>query len=72
MVEAAGNSEVLESERLPNPCNDRVKMDVKAPPIIPLTVERAFTNNKINAELVKNYLFEGGKVSKECLLEIMR
>lgn len=26
----------------------------------------------MNLELVKNYLFEGGKVSKECLLEIMR
>ena len=29
-------------------------------------------NSEINAELVKNYLFEGGKISKECLLEIMR
>lgn len=26
----------------------------------------------MNLELVKNYLFEGGKISKECLLEIMR
>lgn len=26
----------------------------------------------MNAELVKNYLFEGGKISKELLLEIMR
>ena len=26
----------------------------------------------MNLELVKNYLFEGGKVSKDCLLEIMR
>ena len=72
MVEAAGNNDVLESERLPNPFNDRVKMEVKAPPIIPLSIERAFTGDTINAELVKNYLFEGGKVSKECLLEIMR
>ena len=47
-------------------------VNVKAPPIIPLSIERAFTNDKINVELVKNYLFEGGKVSKECLLEIMR
>ena len=28
-------------------------------------------NSTINAELVKNYLFEGGRVSKECLLTIM-
>ena len=47
-------------------------VNVKAPPIIPLSIERAFTNDRINVELVKNYLFEGGKVSKECLLEIMR
>lgn len=26
----------------------------------------------MNLELVKNYLFEGGKISKDCLLEIMR
>ena len=47
-----------------------------APPIIPLSIERVFPNNAanadMNAELVKNYLFEGGKISKELLLEIMR
>ena len=37
MVEAAGNNDVLESERLPNPFNDRVRTEVKAPPIIPLS-----------------------------------
>ena len=26
----------------------------------------------MNVELVKNYLFEGGKISKDCLMEIMR
>lgn len=26
----------------------------------------------MNTDLVKNYLFEGGKLSKECLQEIMR
>ena len=50
---------------------------MKPPPITPLSVERAFgnsnaANSDINHELVKNYLFEGGKISKECLLEIMR
>ena len=58
--------------------NDRVINSVKRPPIIPLSTERVFPNGAntanadINAELVKNYLFEGGKISKECLLEIMR
>ena len=71
-------SQVLDSERLPNPENDRVMANVKAPPIIPLSVERVFPNGaatpntEINADLVKNYLFEGGKIGKECLLEIMR
>ena len=49
---------------------------MKAPPIVPLSIERVFpaggNNSDINVELVKNYLFEGGKISKECLLEIMR
>ena len=43
---------------------------------MPLSIERVFpngcANEQINHELVKNYLFEGGKISKECLLEIMR
>ena len=51
-------------------------LSVKAPPIVPLSIERVFpngcANEQINHELVKNYLFEGGKISKECLLEIMR
>lgn len=49
---------------------------MKPPPIEPLKIERVFPNGSgntdINHELVKNYLFEGGKISKECLLEIMR
>ena len=79
MVEAIVQStQVLESERLPNPLDDRVVQNVKAPPIKPLSLERAFPNGAatkntdINAELIKNYLFEGGKIGKECLLEILR
>ena len=49
---------------------------MKPLPIIPLSIERVFANGTantdINHELVKNYLFEGGKISKECLSEIMR
>ena len=49
---------------------------VKPPPIKHLSIERVFPNGNDNTdiahELVKTYLFEGGKISKECLLEIMR
>ena len=41
-----------------------------------LTVERVFTNGAynsgINTGLVKNYMYEGGRISKECVLEIIR
>ena len=67
---------MLDSERLPNPCNDRQVESVKAPPIIPLSLDRVFPNGApngdMNVDLLKNYLFEGGKIAKDCLLEIMR
>ena len=48
---------------------------VKAPPLRPLSLDRVFpnsaSNSNINAELVKNYLFDGGRISKETLHEIM-
>ena len=76
MVDTQGLSDVLDSERLPDPYNDRQVPSVKAPPIVPLSISRVFPGNCANAdmnvELVKNYLFEGGKISKDCLLEIMR
>lgn len=80
MVQAASEntSGVLESDRLKDACNDRVMKNVKAPPVVPLSTERVFPggpaspNSDINVELVKNYLFEGGKLSKDCMLEIMR
>ena len=79
MVQANDTSaQVLEQERLPDPLNDRVVNEVARPPCIPLSVNRVFAggdacaNSEINLELVKNYLFEGGKISKECLLDIMR
>ena len=66
---------VLPSEYLPDPYNDRQVPEVKAPPIIPLSLQRVFPNNSenadINVDLVKNFLFQGGKIAKECLLEIM-
>ena len=79
MVEAANpENSVLEADRLPDACSDRVVTSVKAPPNVPLSKERVFPggpsspNSEMNLELVKNYLFEGGKISKDCLLEIMR
>ena len=75
MVEAQSNT-VLDSERLKDPCGDRQITEVKALPAVPLSLDRVFPNNALdkdmNTELVKNYLFEGGKISKECLSEIMR
>lgn len=79
MVQAsvAANELVRDEDRLLDPCNDRV-INIKPPPIVPLSKERIFPggsqspNSAINAELVKNYLFEGGKVSKDALCEIMR
>ena len=68
MVDSQGPADVLASERLPDPYNDRQVPGVKAPPIVPLSVSRVFPNNcanaDINIELVKNYIFEGGKLSK--------
>ena len=65
MVEAVSVktvTKVLDSDRLPDPCNDRQVKSVKAPPNIPLSKERLFPNNCANADidvdLVKDYLFE--------------
>ena len=69
MVEAVAtsNTKVLDSDRLPDPCNDRQMPNVRAPPLRPLSLERVFPNNcanaNMNVELVKNYLFEGGRIS---------
>ena len=43
MVEAANNENgVLDSDRLPDPLNDRKVTTVKPPPIVPLSKERVF------------------------------
>ena len=60
---------------MPDPCNDRVMTNVRAPPLRPLSLERIFPNNcdnaDMNVDLVKDYLFEGGRISVEGLHEIM-
>ena len=79
MVEAAVlavSDEILDSERLTDPCNDRVVQSVKPIPAVPLSLDRVFTsgayNSGTNTGLVKNYMYEGGRISKECVLEIIR
>jgi hypothetical protein len=77
MVEGLGCG-VVARDRLPAGCDERKVDSVRAPPIVPLSKERVFPggptspNSEINLELVKNYLFEGGRLSKDCLLEIMK
>ena len=81
MVQAAEqvvqeSDKVLDSDRLPDPCNDRQVKSVKAPPVIPLSLQRVLPmtspNSEIKLELVKNYLQECGMLSQECLMDIMR
>ena len=67
---------MLDSDRLLDPCNDRQVKSVKAPPVKPLSLQRVLPmtspNEDIRLELVKNYLQECGKLSQECLMDIMR
>ena len=75
MVSKDGNAQILESERLPDPCKDRHLTDeqLQRPPLLYLTSERVFgTGDKPNVELVKNYIFQGGRIGKELLQEIMQ
>ena len=67
-----------ECDRLPDPYNDRVVKSVPRPPNAYLSQERVFPRGTdgqlaptIDPELIKAYLGEGGRVSKECLLEII-
>ena len=68
-------SKVLDSERLTDPLNDRQITSVRPPPMIPLSKDRLFPNDcentEIDVELVRDYLVETGKISKECMLEIL-
>lgn len=69
---------IEDADRLPDPCNDRVMKNVLAPPNRPLSIEKVFPKcddgqrgEKINRDLIEEYLFEGGRLSKECLLELI-
>ena len=57
---------------MPDPCNDRVMKSVPAPPNKYLTLDRVFPaeGGAVNVDLVEQYLYEGGRLSKECLLEL--
>ena len=68
----------MESERLLDPCNDRVVSEVPRPPQKFLSIDRVFPgdeagnrNEAPDPELIKTYLSEGGRISKECLLELI-
>ena len=67
---------MLDSDRLPDPYNDRQVKSIKAPPVKPLSLQRVLPmtspNSDIKLELIKNYLSECGKLSQECLMDIMR
>ena len=72
---SGGDGAILEVERLPDSCKDRKLTDEECPrpPLQYLSTERVFGNSKKpNLELVKNYLFEGGRLGKELLVEIMQ
>lgn len=63
---------VLESDRLKDPLNDRVVKSLRRPPVKELTSERVFTEGAaVDPELIKVYLEEQGRLSKECLLELI-
>lgn len=73
MVAASGHAAILESERLP--MDDRILKDSEClrPPLQYLTTERVFGSSKRpNADLLKQYLFEGGRIGKELLMNIMQ
>ena len=65
---------VLPSERLKDPLNDRqVSTDrCPLPPAVPLTKARAFkdANGPPDHDLIRQYIFETGKISKDLLLEL--
>ena len=78
MVEADSQEYVLEEERLLDPYNDRVVNSVPRPPSKYLSIDRVFPKDDQgnrteipNTDLIKSYLYEGGRISKECLLELI-
>ena len=63
---------VLEEDRLPDPCSDRVVNTVPLPPNKRLAYDRVFLKDTItnerayspNIELIKNYQYDGGLIDK--------
>ena len=68
----AATEYVRDCDRLKDPLNDRVVKSIRRPPVEELTTDRVFANGTIDPELVKVYLEEQGKLSKECLLELVK
>ena len=78
MVESAqqNNIHILPEETLLDPLNDRVisKEDLPLPPAVKLSVARAFKKdpNIPDHELIKNYIYNTGHISKELLMELIK
>ena len=74
MVESSTPVHVLPAERLKDPLNDRVVPVEKCPlpPALPLSKARAFRDNSgvPDHELIKQYIFETGRISKELFIEL--
>jgi len=49
------------------PVGDRVVTSVRPPPMRPLALDRVFTKNGIDLEILKAYLIENGTMSKELI-----
>ena len=56
---------------LPDPLNDRMMPNVKSPPHKPLSTKRAFAAGKMNSKLIRNWIKEGGTLSKSCLQSVL-
>lgn len=60
-----------EIDLLSDPCNDRVVVSVEPVPHRPLSLDRVFDANGINAELLMTWLRKGGSLAKDCMIELL-
>ena len=60
-----------EEDYLHDPLHDRVMKNVKPPLHRQLSSKRAFANGQCDSELIQNWIKEGGKLSKSCLMSLI-
>ena len=66
-------TQILESELLKDPLNDRKVKEVPLPPQVPLNIQRVYGSGDIpNYKLVKEYLQRQGKLSKELAMHTLK